>query len=148
MKLRTGATVRKSEDRVIEVIHSGRTVFSIHSPSGIGSATIHRDSWPDHLTLRLHLRGLEGLTVHHGSVTLKASVLSHSGHHRLVRVVEDGQEVPVKDGSPYWTKILAFNAKGKPVQGLPGQGGYFEMIVPKAMLEAKPLTIDWIDFYR
>ncbi|MDZ7620139.1 MAG: hypothetical protein U1E05_24320 [Patescibacteria group bacterium] len=63
-------------------------------------------------------------------------------------MVEDGREVPVKEGSPYWTDILAFNAKGKPVEGLPEEGGFFEMVLPKALLEAKPLTIDWVDFYR
>jgi len=45
-------------------------------------------------------------------------------------------------------EIRALDAKGKPVEGLPGEGGYFEMILPKALLDANSLTIDWIDFYR
>jgi len=81
-------------------------------------------------------------------MTLKASVLSHSGHRRLLRLVDDGEEKAVEEGSPDWTEIQVFDAKGEPVQGLPGEGGYFEMTLPKALLEAESLTIDWIDFYR
>ena len=102
------------------------------------------------MSLRLYLRGLEGLTISDGSVTIKASVLSHSGNRRLLRVVDDGQEKAVEEGSPYGTEIKAFDSKGKPVQGLPEEGGYFEMVLPEALFEAKPksLTIGWIDFYR
>ena len=61
-----------------------------------------------------------------------------------------GQEKVADKGDPYWTEIRAFDAKGGPVQGLPGEGGYFEMVLPQVFFEAKPksLTIDWIDFYR
>ena len=148
MRLRGEATVKKSEDRVTEVISDGKTIFSIHSPTGIGSATIYHDPWPDHVSVRLYLRGLEGLAINGGSVTLKASVLSHSGHRRLLHVVEDGEEKAVEEGCPYWTEIGAFDAKGKQVQGLPGQNGHFEMILPKVLMEARSLTINWIDFYR
>lgn len=150
IRLRAVATVKRPEDRVTENVHDGHTIFSVRSPRGIGSATIHRESWPDHVSLRLHLRGLEGLSIRNGSVTFKASVLSHSGYRRLLRVVVDGQEKVVDQGDPYRTEIGAFDANGKPVEGLPGEGGWFEMLLPQAFFEAKPksLTIDWIDFYR
>lgn len=149
-RLRPDVTLEKPEDRVTEHVHDGRTIFSIHSPSGIGRATIHRESWPDHVSLRLYLRGLEGLTIENGSVALKASVLSHSGHRRLLRVVRQGQEKVVKDDSPYRTEIRAFDAAGKPIEGLPGENGYFEMVLPGALFEGEPksLCIGWIDFYR
>lgn len=65
-------------------------------------------------------------------------------------MVDDGQEKVVDQGDPYWTEIGAFDANGKPVRGLPGEGGYFEMLLPQALFEAKPKspTIGWIDFYR
>ena len=131
-------------------VSDGGTVFVVRSPRGIGSATIHREAWPEKVRLRLHLRGLEELTIRSGSTTLKASVLSHSGHRRLARVVNDGQEKDVEEGSPYWTEIKTFALNGELVQGLPGDGGYFEMIVPQRLLETQPesLAIDWIDFYR
>ena len=83
-------------------------------------------------------------------MTLKASVLSHSGHRRLLRVVNGDQETEVVEGSPGWTEIEAFDSAGKPARGLPDDGGYFEMLVPQRLLETQPesLTIDWIDFYR
>ena len=144
------ATVKKPEDRVTERVTGGGTVFCIHSPSGIGSAGICRESWSDHVSLRLHLRGLEGLTISNGSMTLKASVPSRSGHRRLLHVVHDDQEKVVDKGDLSWTEIGAFDANGKSVRGLPEEGGYFEIDLPVAFFEAKPksLTIDWIDFYR
>jgi type 1 glutamine amidotransferase len=150
MRLRAEATVKKPEDRVTEVIHDGSTIFSVQSPSGIGGATIRQESWPDHVSLRLHLRGMEGLTISNGSVAFKASVLSHSGNRRLLSVVYNGQEQVPEEGSRYWTEIRAFDASGEPVQGLPEGGGYFELVLPQALFEARPksLTIDWIDFYR
>jgi hypothetical protein len=77
-------------------------------------------------------------------------VLSHSGHRRLLRLVEDGEENAVEEGSPYWTEMQVFDAKSKPVEELLEEGGYFEMVLPQALLEAKPksLTIGRIDFYR
>ena len=150
MKLRANATVKKPDDQVIEVITDGGTVFCVRSPSGIGSATIHREAWPEKVRLRLHLRGLEELTIRSDSTALKASVLSHSGRRRLLRVVNDGQEKGVEEGGPYWTEIKMFDSNGKQVQRWPGEGGYFEMIVPQRLLVAQPksLAIDWIDFYR
>jgi len=150
IRLRATATVNRPEDRVTENIRDGHTIFSIRSPRGIGRATIHRGSWPDRVSLRLHLRGLEGLSIDNGSVVFKASVLSHSGHRRLLRVVEDDREQVVEEDSPYWTEIGAFDATGKPVQGLPEEGGYFEMLLPRALFQTKPksLAIGWIDFYR
>ena len=148
MKLRAQATVKKPGDRVTEIIDDNGTTYCIRSPSGIGSATIERDTWPDHVSLRLHLRGLEHLSIGNGSVTIKASVLSHSGNRRLLSVAEGGQEKTLEKGSPYWADIQAFDANGNPIEGLPEGTGYFEMALPPALLEAKSLTISWIDFYR
>jgi hypothetical protein len=123
MRLRAQATVNKPEDRIAEIIDDGGTIYSVRSPSGIGNATIHQGSWPDWSSLRLYLRGLEGLSISNGSVTIKASVLSHSGNRRLACVVDEGQEKAVDEGSLYWTEIKAFDAKGRLLQGLPEAGG-------------------------
>jgi SAM-dependent methyltransferase len=142
---------RKSEDKVAVEVKGDTATYTITSPSGIGGAVITPSKgWPKKVILRLHLRGLEALTISGGSVTFKASVLSHSGHRRLLRVVEGGQEKSVDKGDPYWTDITAFDAKGKPVQGLPGEGGYFGMVLPEALFKtgSKSLTIEWIGFYR
>jgi len=77
--LRAEATTQKPEDRVSEIIRDDGTIFSLRSLSGIGSATIHRESWPSRVTLRLHLRGLEGLAISSDTMALRASVLSRGG---------------------------------------------------------------------
>lgn len=119
MRMRAQATIKKPEDRVTEVMSDGGILFCIRTSSGIGSATIRKDAWAGHVSLRLYLRGLEGLVVSNGSTTWKASVLSHGGNRRLLRVVDDGREKAVNAGSPYWSEIQAFDATGKPVTGFP-----------------------------
>jgi hypothetical protein len=144
----------KKEDAVTVTADPQRTVFVITSPSGIGGATLERKnaSWPKQVVLRIHLRGLESLSLTSGDLKLSASVASHSGNPRtLILLKKQAQDAPplTKD-SPYWTDLLTLDAKGKSVSGLPDKDGYFEMVVPQALLEenAGKLTIGWIDFYR
>jgi hypothetical protein len=82
---------------------------------------------------------------------LSASVLSHSGHPRLPHLPKDGKEGPrLEKDSPYWMDIQALDADGKPVNGLPGNGGWFEMTIPRSLLgdQTRTLGLAWIDFYR
>ena len=48
---------------------------------------------------------------------------------------KDGKEKKVEKDSPYWTEIRGFDSTGKPVPGLSGSGGYFEITLPKALLD-------------
>jgi SAM-dependent methyltransferase len=144
-------TTRKEEDKVTAQVKGDTVTYTVTSPSGIGGATITPwKAWPKKIVLRLNLAGLESLAVSNGKIEFHASVLSHSGTPRLLSVKERDEEKKVERGGPYWTEIQAFNAKGKPVQGLPGKGGHFEIELPPEMFEAKPrsLAIAWIDFYR
>jgi hypothetical protein len=47
-------------------------------------------------------------------------------------------------------EIQTLDADGKPVDGLPPDGGWFEMKLPAAWLTDPnaSLTLSWIDFYR
>jgi hypothetical protein len=46
-------------------------------------------------------------------------------------------------------EIRALDAEGKPVQGLPPKGGWFEMAIPKVLLaESGELVLSWVDFLR
>jgi hypothetical protein len=146
---------RKKDDAVgVSTEVGGRTVLGVTSPSGIGGATVERkaDRWPDELVLRLHLRGLEDLRLACGDVTLRASVLSHSGNPRMLHVRRRGEEEGPELGRDdrYWGDIRAFDADGKPIDGLPQEGGWFEMAVPRALLpeREKTLSLEWIDFFR
>jgi hypothetical protein len=138
--------------KVNVAVADGNAVFTVTSPRGIGGATIERtgEKWPKAVILRLHLRGLESLTISCGDMTLAASVLSHSGNARLLHLGTKGEEGPrlTKD-SPYWTDVRVLDALGKAITGLPDKGGYFELVVPQAMLEkGKAMKVEWIDFYR
>jgi type 1 glutamine amidotransferase len=145
-------TPGKTEDRVDVSAQPDRVVLSVTCPSGIGGATVERtaDHWPDHLAVRLHLGGLESLSVSNGTLQWTASVLSHSGNPRLLAVVEDGVEKAVDRASPFWTEIQVLDAEGKPQQGLPTAGGCFEVPLPAALWKDDPQAIElrWIDFYR
>jgi len=85
------------------------------------------------------------------TVRLSVSVLSHSSNKRLLHLWRGPKEGPqLKEASPYWTDVRTCDAKGKPIQGLPPRGGYFEITLPKVMLKGNPksITLGWIDFYR
>jgi SAM-dependent methyltransferase len=145
------SATRKSEDRVTVRREDKTAVYTVRSPSGIGGATIYRQlGWPEQVVVRLHLGGLESFTAASGNTTLKASVRSHGQHATSLSVVTDGREEPVGQSSDYWTEIQAFDRSGQPVSELPKRGGYFELALPKALLDDDPpsIKLSWIDFYR
>jgi hypothetical protein len=145
-------TTRKAADAVEVQGDADRTVFVITSPSGIGGAEIERlaDNWPKAAVLRLRLKGLENFRISNGKVMLAAAVSVREGK-VSVRLWQDNKEnAPLDEKSPLWMEIRALGADGKAATQIPLQGGYFEMTLPRALLEGKPrsLTLNWVDFYR
>ncbi len=143
-------TTKRDNDKVDVKVEQDTTVFSVHSPFGISQTVIDRTdgNWPDIVMLRLHLKGLENFKVSNGIITLEAAVSSQDGKLRLWK---DGKEDSHLDAkSPYWTEIRMFGDDGKPVKTIPLKDGYFEIQLPKALLEDNPksITVNWIDFYR
>ena len=139
---------QKKDDRIEVTATAERACFDIRCPSGIGGATITRtgDRWPATVVLRLHLRGLESITIAGGNVTLGASVASHGDHTRRVYRLESDKELPVEKGDPYWTEITLRSTDGR----VPLKDGSFEIVLPSALFLGQPksLTFRWIDFYR
>jgi hypothetical protein len=137
---------------VVSATRAGDSAVWTIQREGIGHAVIRRGegAWPKRPMLRIRLRGLESLTISSGGVEWKVSVLSHGAHETLLSVVRDGKEEKVTDSaSPYWTTVRKTGADGKPVAGLPGDGGCFEVPVPEELLkQSKELRVSWIDFYR
>ena len=129
----------------------GKTLLTLKG-DGIGRATVScdEDPWPQPIVLRAYLRGLESLTIANERVEWKASVLSHSGHPTLLHLWQDTKEGPaLTNDSPYWSEIRRLGPDGKPVAGLPPDGGWFEVDIPKAILaNTRQLKVGWIDFYR
>jgi hypothetical protein len=126
-------------------------VFAIRG-RGIGRTTLACDAQGKQreIVLRFYLRGMESLTLANDRVQWKASVLSHSGHPTLLHLCQDGKEgATLTKESPYWTEIRRLDADGKPAAGLPPDGGWFELSIPKALLtDVRELKVEWIDFYR
>ena len=137
---------------VTATVEGERAVVAIKGGRGIGRATIRRnhERWPTTVVVRAYLGGLESLTISGGEAKLSASVSSHSGHSTLLHLWKDGNEGPqLNRDSPYWLEIRRLDAEGKPINGLPPRGGWFELTVPQKLLgEAKEFALHWIDFYR
>ena len=143
---------KRQEDKVEVEVDKDTAIFSIHSPFGIGLATIRRtnEKWPESVMLRLHLKGLESFKATNSRVALAVSVTSHDDKPQF-RLWKNGAEDALLDsGSLHWMEIRMVGSDGKPATAIPLQDGYFEMTLPKAFFEGNPHTIqlNWIDFYR
>jgi hypothetical protein len=129
-------------------VENDTAVVDVTSPSGIGGATVTltKGKWPTMVVLRLYISGLESFAVSNGKIKLTGSVLSHSGNTKRLYLTEVGNEGEREPG----TQINIFDAQGKPITGLPDKGGYFEIRLPKTLLDGQPksLELGWIDFYR
>lgn len=143
-------TSTRDNDRVEVQVQRGTTVFSIHSPMGISQAVIERtdENWPDIVMLQLHLKGLENFHVSNGIMSLSAAVSSQDGKVRLWKDADE--DSPLTAQSPCWTTIRMFGDDGQQTATVPLVDGYFEIQLPKALLENNPksMTVKWIDFYR
>jgi hypothetical protein len=141
-------TTTKPADQIKSTSDCDKVTFDISCPSGIGGGkiTLAKGKWPDTVILRIHLTGLEFFSLTSGKLKLSGSVLSHSGNKRQLSLSEEGKEGARDAGA----EIKVFDAAGKPVKGLPGKGGYFEIPLPKAILDGQPKSLEfgWIDFYR
>lgn len=143
---------RKMNDTVQVQGDHDKVVFDVKSPSGIGGATIERaeKAWPAAVSLKLHLNGLESLVVSTGKVKLSAAVSIHDGKLGVRQWKNDKEDEPLNQKSPLWMDIRPIGADGKPAERLPLKDGWFEVTLPKALLESNPPSLDlqWIDFYR
>lgn len=145
-------TTKRDTDRVDVDINSGKAAISIRSPFGISQAVIHRaeKSWPEAVTLKLHLQGLESFSVSNGKVTIHAAGSSSENKPRPRIWKDNAENVLLDDKSPYWLDLRMIGSDGKPSGAIPLKDGYFEIKLPKRLFEGNPqsITVDWIDFYR
>lgn len=143
---------KKKEDHVVVTAADGKTVFDIHSRSGIGAAEVIRTKkrWPAAVVIRLHLGGLESFAVTCGKTRLTISVATHSDRAKRLHVDQDGTDSEVDKTSPFWTEVKVLGSAGKPSLDYPLEDGTFEIALPTALLRDQPktITLAWIDFYR
>lgn len=137
---------RKRDDRITTQAEGDRVVLDVVSPSGISGAQIVRKAarWPAAVMVRIHLARLEAFGITSGRVTLSASVQSHGDFARRIKWAPD----EVRTLEP--ALLRAFTSDGRPTDKLPGLGGWFELSIPKDMLDraGNKLEVNWIDFYR
>ncbi len=143
-------TTKRDDDKIDVTIEQDKAVISVRSPFGMSQAIIEPSGikWPDIVTLRLHLKGLEKFKVTNGNDTLEAAVSSRDGK---VRFWKNGKEDPPLDTKhQYWMEIRMIGKDGKLVKTIPLKHGYFEMRLPEDLFEDHPksITLEWIDFYR
>jgi len=145
-------SARRKEDRLEIRTEERRLVIEVHSPFGISAARVERTDakWPGEVVVRLRLRGLESFRAQTKSCVLSVSVLSHSPHQCLTKLSVNGKAREIKPEGPTALKVERFQADGKPAEGLPGPGGWFDVHLPPIMLRDQPAELDlrWIDFYR
>lgn len=122
--------------------------ITVKSPPGLGSCVLVRrgDSWPERIVLQLHLKGLEALKVTSLEEELEASISSTGKNLVSLQFFRQGKRIPLDRQSPYWSSPRMV-ADG---EGIPLRDGYFEFVLPRALLRHNPaeIEIDWIDFYR
>ncbi len=147
---RSRSFTKRADDRVQVKVEKEIATFSVHSPTGISQATIHRTGgkWPKAVILRLHLKGLEKFHAAAGKIELHASVSTQTAQPRSWS--GDKENAPLDSKSPYWIDVRLIGGDGKPAKKIPLEGGYFELRLPPALFDENPkaVTLNWIDFYR
>jgi hypothetical protein len=149
----TGANL--ANDRVTASTQGRDIVLDVHSGSGIGKAeiSVKNKEWHDPLVVRLHLHGLEMLSVSNGEFSIRTSVPSHPPYDSLVELVPTGAgQTPlgVTAASAYWMPVRIENRIDPGRREIPLEDGYFEVRVPAVLLSDSPdtVSIEWIDFFR
>jgi len=134
----------------------GAVVLDVHSRRGMGRATVRPLSggWPDTVRLRLYLRGLEGLEVSNGAVTLLGSIstpdLEVRVSRRLARGAAATGERPLARGDALWMRMeVRGTAPGAPPR-LQAPGAFVQVELPPALFADRrtSLSVGWIDYYR
>lgn len=143
------AATKRDDDRVTITVEKGVTVIDVRSPFGISEATVERtgERWPETVTLRLHLTGLESFTATCGRASLGGCV---NGKPRPIRLTVSGREPPQGPGDPDRLDFRGVGTDGKPTEALPLRDGHFELRLPKAFFDGNPkvFRLAWIDWYR
>ena len=143
---------KRDHDQVKIQVEKQQTIFTVHSPSGIGEATIERtdEKRPNKILLRLHLKGLEHFQVAVGQIKVTAAFSSQDATQQLQLVQPGQKEVSIDPHSPFWMPIRLLDQAGQPTKTIPLKEGCFEASLPQKLFEENPRSIKltWIDFYR
>ena len=148
-----GRLVASSEgDRVTVRCRNGTCFVNAHSAHGIGSARLVLPGKAEAgaIIFRLHLKGLEQLTLSFRDLTVGISVASHG-----VRAIQQsiarrtvGAErapTPLGPSDPEWSDVAR-----RPRRGVESGARRFDIWLAEALRTQEPFVCatEWIDFYR
>jgi hypothetical protein len=143
-------TTKNGDDQVDIQYENGVAFVDIHSPTGIGSATLELESgtMPGEMTLRLHLKGLEELRLTSTQTSLAASVSNSDPADIRQRILAASSDSPLLPSHPLWMQIEIVAPQAE--KRIPLEEGYFEITVPPEFLRkaGNSLEIQWTDFFR
>jgi hypothetical protein len=126
---------------------SEKLVTEIRSARGIGRGSILSPgaSWPEQVSVQLHLRGLESLTVEADGVVWEVQVSSSPPH----TVTSGYKNSELTAESTEWAVYVMPDKKAVSKIPLP-EGQFFEIILPRKLFESNPseIKLAWVDFYR
>ncbi len=126
-------------------------VADISSERGIGVASLALNpaALPEALLLRLHLHGLEQLTVDNGAQRLEIAVASSAPHAVTQTLTGAEGSQPLQEGDDLWAAVTLVTDDGS-APAIPLQDGYFDVLLPAGLVDAghANLEVAWVDFYR
>jgi hypothetical protein len=151
----TDRATLKHPDDVATFVTRGDTLWiEVHSPRGIGSLSFPGSCGPEIgvLSLRLHLRGLEGLRFAWADSAVRVSVPNSGAPENLREELQwPGANPPqaLDASSIYWMPVRLRTASGEAPK-IPLENGWFEVDAPRSYLASwrGSFVVEWVDFYR
>jgi hypothetical protein len=122
---------------------AGLQIVDVQCSRGIGRAEfrIPPGARAGEVVFRLHLRGLEGLTVVHNGFRYRASVGSH-GDAVVQELREDMEPLEDLDRIPITVIARSGAAPRIPLDG------WFDIGLPQSCTGDCSVVLEWVDFYR
>jgi len=144
-------------DNQMTVTSADRTaLLDVYSASGLGRASVRwvAGSYPAHIRLRLHLRGLEELRVTYAATVITLSIPS-SGEFAVRQEQAAAGPAPqqahsISSDSPYWMKTAIVGQTVSRQNPIPLTDGWIEVELPQHFFRGRytEFAIQWVDFYR
>lgn len=130
---------------LLETDSDNQSLIQIYSEQGWGEAIIDlpNATYPNQITLRFHLSGLEQLVIEHNGNAHEISISSSGDfavHQSLTNAAGTSELDPT---APEWALAGLVEINGVPAQ-------YINVTLPPSFVEQqiRSFTIQWVDFYR
>lgn len=140
-------TLDKPGDTVTVTQADDRVLIDVTSPTGIGGleAKLTGGAWPEQVTVRLRLRGLEGLEIRYGDITLSTGMASSGapGPGLMLSITQpDGTIDSASPSADIYYPVIQ--------QGADAASDYFDVTLPPHFYVGayESFELNWIDFYR